>query len=78
VENGEASFAEMAQAVADALDLGQAEPWDLESAIAEWGYEPAVYALGSNSRVRAEAARAELGWTPRHGSVVQWIVESSR
>jgi nucleoside-diphosphate-sugar epimerase len=78
VENGEASFAELAQAIADALDLGQAESWDIESAIAEWGYEPAVYALGSNSRVRAEAARAELGWAPRHDSVVRWIIESSR
>ncbi|MCP2256592.1 Nucleoside-diphosphate-sugar epimerase [Streptoalloteichus tenebrarius] len=73
VENGEASFAEMTRAIAEALGLGPAEPWDIDSAIAEWGYEPAVYALGSNSRVRGVRAREELGWTPRHGSVTDWI-----
>jgi len=73
VENGEASFAEMAQAIADVLGLGKAQSWDIDSAIAAWGYEPAVYALGSNSRVRGVRARAELGWTPRHHSAVDWI-----
>jgi nucleoside-diphosphate-sugar epimerase len=73
VENGEASFGDMAQAIAHALDLPSAQPWDIDSAIDAWGYEPAVYALGSNSRVRAVAARAELGWAPRHTSAVDWI-----
>ncbi|SHG80410.1 NAD-dependent epimerase/dehydratase family protein [Streptoalloteichus hindustanus] len=73
VENGEASFADMTQAIADALNLGPAQPWDIDSAIAEWGYEPAVYALGSNSRVRGARARAELGWAPQHASVLDWI-----
>ena len=73
VENGEASFADMAQAIAHALELPPAQPWDIDSAIGTWGYEPAVYALGSNSRVRGAAARAELDWAPRHSSVIDWI-----
>ncbi|KPI20071.1 NAD-dependent epimerase/dehydratase [Actinobacteria bacterium OK074] len=73
VENGEASFAELGGAIADALGLGAARPWDLDAAIGEWGFEPAVYALGSNSRVRGDAARARLGWKPRHDSAVDWI-----
>ncbi|KAB2378963.1 NAD-dependent epimerase/dehydratase family protein [Actinomadura montaniterrae] len=73
VENGEASFKAMTDAIALALDLGIARPWDIDSAIAEWGYEPAVYALGSNSRVRGTSARADLDWRPQHASVTTWI-----
>ncbi|MFD8937106.1 NAD-dependent epimerase/dehydratase family protein [Streptomyces sp. NPDC059578] len=73
VENGEASFAAMTGAIADALGLGPAQPWDIDSAIREWGYEPAVYALGSNSRVRGTGARGQLGWKPEHASVTDWI-----
>jgi nucleoside-diphosphate-sugar epimerase len=74
VENGEASFAEIAAAIATALDQERPpEPWDIDSAIAEWGYEPAVFALGSNSRVRATRARERLGWAPAHDSVVTWL-----
>ncbi|WP_216725700.1 NAD-dependent epimerase/dehydratase family protein [Streptomyces sp. CNQ-509] len=72
-ENGEASFAAMAQAIADTLGLGTAQPWDIDAAIQEWGYEPAVYALGSNSRVRGTRARDQLGWKPAHDSVTDWI-----
>ncbi|WEB44295.1 NAD-dependent epimerase/dehydratase family protein [Streptomyces yunnanensis] len=72
-ENGEASFATMAQAIADNLGLGTAQSWDIDSAIQEWGYEPAVYALGSNSRVRGTRARDQLGWKPQHDSVTDWI-----
>ncbi|NGO72047.1 NAD-dependent epimerase/dehydratase family protein [Streptomyces boncukensis] len=73
VEGGEESFGEITRAVADVLGLGPAESWDVKPAIEEWGYEPAVYALGSNSRVRGGAARRELGWEPRHGSAVAWV-----
>jgi nucleoside-diphosphate-sugar epimerase len=74
VENGEASFAGIAAAIATALGQERPpEPWDIESAIAEWGYEPAVFALGSNSRVRATRARERLGWAPRHDSVLTWL-----
>ena len=54
------------------LDLGEAQPWPVEDAVAEWGSERAVYALGSNSRVRARQARA-LGWSPHRTSVLDWI-----
>ncbi|WP_394824599.1 NAD-dependent epimerase/dehydratase family protein [Pendulispora albinea] len=73
VENGEASFQDMARAIAKALNLGEAQSWPLANAIEEWGYEHASYALGSNSRVRGQRARAELGWAPKHDSVIRWI-----
>ena len=73
IESGEASFLDITTAIADALALGPPQPWDIDSAIAEWGYEPAVFALGSNSRVRGSAARDGLGWRPRHDSVTDWI-----
>ncbi|NEE03696.1 NAD-dependent epimerase/dehydratase family protein [Phytoactinopolyspora halotolerans] len=73
VENGEASYRTMCEAISDALGLGEPQPWSVEEAVAEWGYEVAVYALGSNSRVRARRARAELGWAPTHASVTDWI-----
>jgi nucleoside-diphosphate-sugar epimerase len=72
VENGEASFGEMAQAIGEALGLGPAQAMDPAAAEALWGREMAVFALGSNSRVRGRRAR-DLGWTPKHGSVVEWI-----
>ena len=72
VENGEDSFAVIAQAVADNLGLGQAQSWDLDSAIAQWGAEHARYALGSNSRVRGTRVREQLGWRPQHDSASAW------
>ena len=66
-EHGEASFREIAQAISRGLGLGgQAESWPMEAAIAACGYEVAVFALASNSRVRGVKARALLGWRP-HG-----------
>ncbi|WP_242891302.1 NAD-dependent epimerase/dehydratase family protein [Actinomadura litoris] len=73
VESGEASFKAITDAIAGALGQEPAQPWDIDSAIAAWGYEPAVYALGSNSRVRDAAARADLDWRPEHASVIDWI-----
>ena len=73
VESGEADFKAMTQAIADAAGLGPAESIEIDSAIAEWGYVPAVYALGSNSRVRAQRARTELGWAPKRPPVLDWI-----
>lgn len=72
VENGEAAFGDMAQAIGETLGLGDAESMDRGTAEARWGREIAVFALGSNSRVRGKRARA-LGWMPRHGSAVAWI-----
>ena len=73
VENGEASFGAMVGAIADRLGLGAPQPWPAEDAIAALGRQTAVFSLGSNSRVRSVRSRAELGWAPRHGSVLDWI-----
>jgi nucleoside-diphosphate-sugar epimerase len=72
-ENGEASFAEIAAAIARRLQLAGVESLVPEDAAALWGESKAYYSLGSNSRVRAERARRELGWAPRHASVIDWI-----
>lgn len=73
VESGEASFGEMSAAIAKALNLGLAQDWPLELAKEEWGYEMASYGLGSNSRVRGERARRQLGWQPHRPPVLDWI-----
>ena len=75
VENGEAAFRDMAEAIGEALGLGGAESMPPEEAIAAWGRAHAVFSLGSNSRVRGRRARDRLGWSPRHGSAVEWIRE---
>jgi nucleoside-diphosphate-sugar epimerase len=74
VESGEASFVDMSNAIAKALNLGEAQDWPLKDAEAEWGYEMANYGLGSNSRVRGKHARELLGWAPKRTSVIDWIV----
>lgn len=73
VESGEASFRDMSAAIARALDLGEPQDWPLEQAKEEWGYEMASYGLGSNSRVRGQRARTQLGWKPHGPSVFEWI-----
>jgi nucleoside-diphosphate-sugar epimerase len=72
VASGESSFRDMAQAIADTLGLGQAQSMTSEQAEAAWGREVAIFALGSNSRVRATRAR-ELGWAPKHHAAEDWI-----
>lgn len=72
VENGESSFRDMANAIGRVLGVGEAQPMSIEDAVARWGRELAVFALGSNSRVRSNRARA-LGWQPQHGSAEAWI-----
>lgn len=74
VENGEASFKEITDAIGERLALGPSQDWTAKAAIAHWGRRMAVFSLGSNCRVRADKARAELGWTPAHGSVVEYIL----
>jgi len=73
VENGESAFRDMADAIGGALGLGEPEAMAPEEAIATWGRAHAVFSLGSNSRVRGRRARDRLGWSPRHGSAVEWI-----
>jgi nucleoside-diphosphate-sugar epimerase len=72
-ENGEASFAEIGAAIARRLGLGPVESLDPREAAARWGESKAWFTLGSNSRVRARRARRELGWAPRHASLLDWI-----
>ena len=73
-ENGEASFAELGAAIASRLGMTSVESLSPELAAAKWGEAKAYFTLGSNSRVRARRARRELGWNPRHASVVDWIL----
>lgn len=73
VESGEASFRDMSTAIARALKLGEPQDWPLEQAKEEWGYEMASYGLGSNSRVRGQRARKQLGWAPHRPPVLDWI-----
>ena len=75
VESGEAAFRDMSAAIARALDLGAPRDWPLDEAKEEWGYEMASYGLGSNSRVRGQRARTQLGWKPHRPSVLEWIAK---
>ncbi|WP_437318128.1 NAD-dependent epimerase/dehydratase family protein [Sorangium sp. So ce385] len=72
-EAGEASFEEIAAAIAARLRLGPIRNCSLQQATALWGEIPARYLLGSNSRVRAVRARRELGWAPQCPSLLAWI-----
>ena len=74
VENGEASFAEIGATIAVRLGLGPVKCCSLEEAAAMWGEIPARYLLGTNSRARAVRARREIGWSPEHGSLTEWIM----
>jgi len=72
VESGEAALGEIADAIAARLGLSAPQGWSAEEAIAAWGRNLSVFSLGSNSRVRGQAA-AELGWSPTQRSVTKWI-----
>jgi nucleoside-diphosphate-sugar epimerase len=74
VESGEEALGEIAKAIAARLELGAAQPWPADAAIAAWGRNMAVYSLGSNSRVRGKTAAA-LGWSPMQRSITKWIAE---
>jgi nucleoside-diphosphate-sugar epimerase len=73
-ENGENSMREMCEAIGRKLGLGErTEAMTPGEAAAEWGEGPARNTMGSNSRVRAKRARAELGWTPAASSLLDAI-----
>lgn len=74
-ENGEASFAELGAALARRLGLPGITSLAPEVAAQRWGEPKAYFSLGSNSRVRASRARTELGWSPKHGSVLDWVTD---
>lgn len=73
IENGETSFLEIGQSIAQRLKLGPVQFWTVEEAAVRWGYLHAHYTFGTNSRVRAKRARQELGWAPKYTSVLKWI-----
>jgi nucleoside-diphosphate-sugar epimerase len=75
VESGEEGLGEVVRAMAARLDLGAAQSWSAEEAIAAWGRRTAVFSLGSNSRVRGGRATELLGLAPRHRSVTEWIAQ---
>jgi nucleoside-diphosphate-sugar epimerase len=75
VESGEEALGEVARAIAARLDLGAAQSWPAEQAIAAWGREKAIFSLGSNSRVRGKAATELLGWAPERRSIKDWIAQ---
>lgn len=74
VENGEASFLEIGQALAKRLGFSTVETVPAELAAQQWGEARAYFTFGGNSRVRARRAREELGWAPRPTSVIDWIL----
>ena len=74
VQNGEASFRDMAQSIAEGFRLGEPSSMTIEAAEARWGRARARYSLGSNSRVRSLRTRA-LGWSPTGVTVHAWIKE---
>lgn len=74
-ENGEASYAELAQALAERTGIRRVEYLPAEVAAQHWGEPRAYFSFGSNCRVRAIRARRELGWLPQHRSVQDWIAQ---
>ena len=73
VESGEEALGVLVQAMASRLGLGTARSLPAEQAIVLLGREVAVFALGSNSRVRGKKAVEVLGWRPKHCSILNWI-----
>jgi nucleoside-diphosphate-sugar epimerase len=74
---GEASFRDLAMALGQALGLdGEPEPLAVEEAVLRFNPEAAIFALGSNSRVRAERTREVLGWRPRGPEIFATLEEA--
>ncbi len=73
-ENGENSIRDVCEAINRMLGFGgRTQAMTIEEATAEWGDGPASDTMGSNSRVRAKRARAELGWRPQARSLIEEI-----
>ena len=64
-EAGEAAMVDVNRAVGRLLGMGEAtEALSMADAVRAWG-PPMAYAMGANVRVRADKARAMLGWAPQ-------------
>lgn len=73
-ENGENSMREVCEAISRMLGQGgRTQSMTVEEAATEWGDGPANDTMGSNSRVRAKRARAELKWQPKSRSLIEEI-----
>jgi nucleoside-diphosphate-sugar epimerase len=73
-ENGENSMRQVCEAINRKLGVDAAPvAMSLDEASREWGEGTAQNTMGSNSRVRAVRARAELGWRPRRPSLIDEI-----
>jgi nucleoside-diphosphate-sugar epimerase len=73
-ENGENSMRETCEAIGRMLGFGgRTQTMTVEEAAAAWGEGPANDTMGSNSRVRAKRARAELNWKPSGASLLAEI-----
>jgi nucleoside-diphosphate-sugar epimerase len=73
-ENGENSMREVCEAISRMLGQGgRTQSMTVEEAATEWGEGPANDTMGSNSRVRAKRARAELNWRPKTRSLIEEI-----
>jgi nucleoside-diphosphate-sugar epimerase len=73
-ENGENSMKQVCEAINRKLGVNAGTvPMSLEEASREWGEGMAQNTMGSNSRVRAVRAKAELGWRPRRPSLIDEI-----
>jgi nucleoside-diphosphate-sugar epimerase len=73
-ENGENSMKQVCEAINCTLGVNaDTVPMSLDEASQEWGEGAAQNTMGSNSRVRAVRARAELGWHPSRPSLIDEI-----
>jgi nucleoside-diphosphate-sugar epimerase len=71
-ENGECSMRALTEAIGRVLGDRAPEPWPVVDAFAELG-AGAFTTYSSNSRVRADKARAMLGWAPKGPSLFDEI-----
>ena len=73
-ENGENSMRQVCEAINRRLGVKTGTvAMSLDEASREWGEGTAQNTMGSNSRVRAVRARAELGWRPSRPSLIEEI-----
>jgi nucleoside-diphosphate-sugar epimerase len=73
-ENGENSMKQVCDAINRKLGVNaETVPMSLDEASRQWGEGAAQNTMGSNSRVRALRARAELGWRPSRPSLIDEI-----
>jgi nucleoside-diphosphate-sugar epimerase len=73
VESGEASFADIGQALAARLQQERPRLVSIGTASELYGEMPARYLLATSSRVRGSRLSQELGWSPTERAIAEWI-----